>query len=254
MFAFMAIAIVLAFASCNSKTKVTTPVENNFTYTCTMDTCITVKVPVTAPIGLCSGGKSIYRKVKSYKDSVICLSKGQTITLSSDEMNSKGWYYFPIGTTPVMPDNSDSDNSGINQSSSSHSGFNWMPNWLSDIFQVLWPLALLAFILWLGYLLFMAMRNNTPAATGAGRRRNDPPAGEEGSERWVANPVQPVSVENNASATAEANTTVVMPENFGQKPMFVIKNTGAGSITVGNIHIGKGDQLVDLDLNEESPK
>lgn len=221
----IAFTALVVFASCNNnETKVINPSKKDFTFTAELDTCINVKVPVKGQINLCSGGKSGFSKIIGYKDSSICLSKGGTIILTSDQMNAKGWYYFPNTGFPTMP-----DNSGITSTSSSFT--DGMPNWLLPLLGFLFSIALLALILWGLYELVMAIlrnasRNSQPATPGANQ-----------------NPLQP-NQPNRQMINTENSVTVLneIPESsFGQQPLFIIKNSGAGTVTVGDIHIHIGD-------------
>lgn len=242
--ALVAILTISFLFSCNSNNttaKVVTPVSHEFTFTASCDTAITVKVPVQSPIHMCSGGTSKYTKITGWKDTTIYLHKGQTITLSNEYMNGQGWYWFPAGVTPTMPAASSDDataTSTTKASSSDNSSFSWMPDWLQWSLEKLWQLALLALaafiVFWLLRELYRAIQRNNTAAAAEG---NQPPLAAVANPN-IANPIQPIRQE----VVVENNTTVVIPEsNNVQRPLFVIKNSGQGNVTTGDIHVHVGD-------------
>jgi len=235
MTALVALTVIVFATSCNnSTTKVLSPGTNEFTFTATMDTSINVKVPVTSQINLCSGGKSQFKKITNWKDSTVHLVKGQTITISNDEMNGKGWFYFPNGVGGT-DQTGVTDNSGVSSSTSNAgSSFNWFPDWLKTLLAFLFWALVIGLLLWLVALLireFLNWLNNPPV------RRNI--TSEEHVEEGIAtNPIQrPVPV----IVSVRNETTVVNepPVNNGNGPLFTITG-GQGAMTIGNITIHTG--------------
>lgn len=245
--AFMALTALLIITSCNNSTKVLQPGSSEFTFTATCDTSITVQVPITSSINLCSGGKSQYKKIVSYGDSTIHLKKNEKITLSNEYMNGEGWYYFPKGIVPTLPDST--------TATTSNSSFNWMPDWLKEILAFLFWVVLILLALMLGAWLLRELWRllNRPARNVTSEHNvvvED--------NQVVTNPVQRPTPPNPATVaeiTALTGLVAAMGKGGGgtvngngldieiygvESPLIHVENSGSDSQS-GDINIHVGD-------------